>query len=242
MIVVVGLEKYKGGTRVSFVCGHRALAAMARRQRTLDELVTVLSAPLDDLVAGRPQGEGRRCSRASAGRKALLERALEGDARRLLAEARGAAAAPSLAAPVVVAAVRRLARRATCGCSRSSSWRSRPAWRCSAAAPRRPTSCSPSPRACPTTCPRCCGRRVEQLGGRGGGRGNLAQGGGDASTCWTRRWPGRRSRRRPRASARVALARRSRWPSVFVSFGAVLVRLARRPLWRCPSTASRSPR
>ena len=94
----------RAGTRVSFVCGHRALAAIARRQEVLDGLVATLSAPLDDLVAAARKAQGRpRRGRAEA-RRALLERALEGEARRLLDEARGAGPAPAAGPPAVIVA------------------------------------------------------------------------------------------------------------------------------------------
>jgi len=51
VVVITSLERYKGGTRVHFVCGSRALAAFARRERVLADLVSTLSAPLGELPA-----------------------------------------------------------------------------------------------------------------------------------------------------------------------------------------------
>jgi alanyl-tRNA synthetase len=101
VIVVTGAERYKAGTRISFVCGHRALAALARRQAVVDQLVTILSAPLDQLpeVARKTRddlAEGARRERH------LLERVLDAEARRLLAEV--PTADPPSGAPTVVAA------------------------------------------------------------------------------------------------------------------------------------------
>lgn len=102
VIVATGAERYKAGTRIAFVCGHRALATLARRQAVLDQLVGILSAPLDQLpeVARKTRddlAEGARRERH------LLERVLDAEARRLLAEAPPADAPPG-ATTVVVAA------------------------------------------------------------------------------------------------------------------------------------------
>ncbi len=178
VVVVTGLERYKSGTRVSFVCGHRALAAIARRQETLDRLVGILSAPLDELpaVARKTRDDLAESDRRA---RALLGRALEGDARRLLAEARGDGSPPTTASPALVVAsfdgwppedLRLLASRIT------------------ALAPAVALLGSRADKAhlvfaqsegLPHDVPALLKKAVEHLGGRGGGRGNLAQGGGD---------------------------------------------------------------
>ncbi len=178
VIVVTGLEKYKGGTRVSFVCGHRALAAVARRQETLDRLVGILSAPVDELpaVARKAKDDLVETDRRS---RALLERAVEGDARRLLAEARADGPPPTTVSPAIVVAtfdgwppddLRLLASRIT------------------ALAPAVALLGSRADKAhlvfaqsdgLPHDIPALLKTAVEHLGGRGGGRGNVAQGGGD---------------------------------------------------------------
>jgi alanyl-tRNA synthetase len=178
VIAITALEKYKGGTRVSFVCGHRALAAIARRQGVLDRLVATLSAPLDDLVA---TAQKARDDLAEAERRArgLLERALEGEARRLLAEARGDGPASTLANPAVIVA----------------SFEGWPptdlrilATRLAALAPSVALLGSRADKAhlvfaqsdgLPHDVPSLLRTAVEHLGGKGGGRGNMAQGGGD---------------------------------------------------------------
>jgi alanyl-tRNA synthetase len=102
VVVVTGAERYKVGTRVSFVCGHRALAALAQRQAVLDQLVAILSAPLDQLpeVARKTRDDLAESARRE---RHLLERVLDAEARRLLAEA-PPADAPAGAPTVVVAA------------------------------------------------------------------------------------------------------------------------------------------
>ncbi len=178
VVLVVSAERYKSGSRVSFVCGHRALAAVAHRQEVLDGLVATLSAPLDELV---PLARKAKDDLAEAERrcKALLERAIEGDARRLLARACGDRAAPSLDSPAVVVAaldgwspndLRLLATKlvALAPCVALLGSRAEKAHLVFAQSD-----------GLSHDVPGLLKRAVESLGGRGGGRGNLAQGGGD---------------------------------------------------------------
>ena len=176
--MITSLERYKGGTRVHFVCGSRALAAFARRERVLADLVSTLSAPLGELPAvARKLKDDLALSERRA--KGLLERALEGDARRLLAEARGGGPAPTAASPAVVVAA-------------FDGWPAEDlrllATRVVALAPAVALLGSRSDKAhlvfaqsegLPNDVPALLKAAVEHLGGRGGGRGNLAQGGGD---------------------------------------------------------------
>jgi alanyl-tRNA synthetase len=178
VVVITGLERYKGGSRVSFVCGHRALAAIARERAVLDRLVATLSAPLDDLV---PAAQKAKDDLVEAERRAkgLLERALEGEARRLLAEARGDGPPPTPATPSLVVAVfdgwppsdlrvlaTRLVTLAPCVALLGS--RAEKAHLVFAQS-----------EGLPHDVPALLKASVEHLGGKGGGRGNLAQGGGD---------------------------------------------------------------
>jgi alanyl-tRNA synthetase len=187
VVLVTALEKYKVGTRVSFVCGHRALDAVARRRDVLDRLVSTLSAPLDELPAAARKAKD---DLAAAERQArgLLERALEGEARRLLDEARrGTAGATSASPPsdppgvpptLVVAAydgwspgdLRVLAQRlvALAPCVALLGSRADKAHLVFAQSD-----------GLTHDVPGLLRAAVEHLGGRGGGRGNLAQGGGD---------------------------------------------------------------
>ena len=175
VVMVTVSERYKGGTRVSFVCGHRALAAIALRRRVLDRLVAVFSASVEQLpeVVEKTRdalADGERRQRD------LIERALDGEARRLLDEARGT---PPPAGPAVIVAayegwspgdLRILAQRLV------------------ALAPTVALLGSRAEKAhlvfaqtdgLPHDVPALLRAAVESLGGRGGGRGNLAQGGGD---------------------------------------------------------------
>jgi alanyl-tRNA synthetase len=178
VVVVTGLERYKGGTRVSFVCGHRALDAIARRREILDGLVATMSAPLEELV---PVARKAKDDLVEAERRArgLLERALEGEARRLLAEARGEGPAPTPASPALVVSafdgwepgdLRVLATHlvALAPCVALLGSRSDKAHLVFA----RSEGLSHD-------VPALLKAAVEHLGGRGGGRGNIAQGGGE---------------------------------------------------------------
>jgi alanyl-tRNA synthetase len=178
VVVVTALERYKAGTRVSFVCGHRALAAIARRQEVLDGLVGTLSAPLDDLVAvARKAKDDLALSERRS--RALLERALEGEARRLLEDARGASRVPVALPPALIVAaydgwaandLRVLATRlvALSPCVALLGSRSDKAHLVFAQS-----------EGLPHDVPALLKAALEHLGGKGGGRGNMAQGGGD---------------------------------------------------------------
>lgn len=51
MIAVAGVERFKGGLRVSFLCGGRALARFGRMRGTLDECIKRISVHPDELPA-----------------------------------------------------------------------------------------------------------------------------------------------------------------------------------------------
>jgi alanyl-tRNA synthetase len=86
VVLVTGHERYKGGSRVRFVCGHRALAAFDVRRQALERLGTLFSASLDGLTAAAERSQ-EQLAEAQRRCRDLAERALEGEARRLLAEA-----------------------------------------------------------------------------------------------------------------------------------------------------------
>ena len=178
VVLVTGVERYKGGTRVSFVCGHRALSATLKRLEIVDRLVATLSAPLDDLVATAQKTKDDLVE-SERRAKGLLERVLEGEARRLLAEARGDGPAPTPASPALVVAafdgwspndLRVLANRlvALAPCVALLASRAEKAHLVFARS-----------EGLPHDVPSLLKAAVEHLGGKGGGRGNIAQGGGD---------------------------------------------------------------
>jgi alanyl-tRNA synthetase len=177
ILFVTAAERYKGGTRVSFVCGHRALKALALRRQLLDRLVSVLSAPLEELadVAQKTKDDLGASERRG---RSLLERALEGEARRLLGVVRATAAPSPAEPPIIVAAYN----------GWSASELRILAQRLAALSPCVALLGSRADKAhvvfaqsegLPHDIPALLRDAVAHLGGRGGGRGDLAQGGGD---------------------------------------------------------------
>lgn len=177
VVIVLGRERHKGGSRVRFVCGHRALAAVRRRNAILDRLGALFSAPTEAL----PEAATRVLdSLTEANRRAahLLERALAGEARRLLASA-GADTAGAERRPTLVVAtydawpaadLRTLGQRlvALAPCVALLGSRSDTAHLVFAQTD-----------GLGYDIPSLLRTAVETVGGRGGGKGNLAQGGGD---------------------------------------------------------------
>jgi alanyl-tRNA synthetase len=100
VVLVLGRERYKGGSRVRFVCGRRAHDVCRAPNAVLADLSKTLSAPIEAL----PEVASRTVDRlAESDKRArdLTDRALEGEARRLLA----ATTAPPPGAPTTVVAI-----------------------------------------------------------------------------------------------------------------------------------------
>ena len=159
--------------------GMAVLEAVSRRQRVLDELAGVLSAPLDGLVEAARKAKADLVE-SERRRGALLARALEGDARRLVAEARAERSAAA-SGPLVVtrafdgwpaADLRLLAQRLVAlePCVALLGSRAEKAHLVFAQSD-----------GLPHDIPGLLRQALELLGGRGGGRGNLVQGGGERS-------------------------------------------------------------
>jgi alanyl-tRNA synthetase len=170
VVLVVGHERYKGGSRIRFVCGHRALAAMHRRQRVLDEVGTAFSSGLEGLpeAARRTLDQLRESERRG---RDLLDRAMEGEARRLLAKVEGPPAVVARAYDGWPAAdLRVLAGHliVLAPCVALLGSRADKAYLVFAQS-----------EGLPHDVPALLREALTLVGGRGGGRGNLAQGGGD---------------------------------------------------------------
>lgn len=84
VVLVLGHERYKAGTRVRFACGDRARAAIHARIDVLDRLVQTTSAPWPELPAQAALVRDERSALAKRVAE-LTQRALEGEAYRLLA-------------------------------------------------------------------------------------------------------------------------------------------------------------
>jgi len=171
VVLVLGHQRYKGGSRVRFVCGHRGIEAFRSRAGVLDRLSGLLSAPIEAL----PDAAQRLLEQAAASQRRtreLLERALDGEAQRLLAatserpalivasydawpadELRGLATRLTALAPCVALLASRTGAKAHLVFAQSESLAH--------------------------DVPGLLGEAAATLGGRGGGKGSLAQGGGD---------------------------------------------------------------
>ncbi|HUG55178.1 MAG TPA: alanyl-tRNA editing protein [Vicinamibacteria bacterium] len=170
VVVVVGYERHKGGSRVRFVCGHRALEVFHTRERLLRDLAATFSSAFEDLPAA-----GRRAVEAlvegERQRHDLLERAMEGEAHRLLARS------PERPAVVVAtyegwpaAHLRLLAQKVVAVAPSVALLGSR--------ADKVHVVFAQSA-GLGHDVPALLRQAVATLGGRGGGKGDLAQGGGD---------------------------------------------------------------
>jgi len=170
VVLIVGHERYKGGSRIRFVCGHRAVAAMHERQRVLDEVGAALSSSLKDL----PEAARRTLAQLREAEKRgqdLLERAMEAEARRLLGEAEGVPAVvvraydgwPAADLRVLAARLVALAPSVVLLGSRAD----------------KAYLVFAQSEGLPHDVPALLRGALVLVGGRGGGRGNLAQGGGD---------------------------------------------------------------
>jgi alanyl-tRNA synthetase len=86
VVLILRAENYKGGTRLRFTCGHRALGAWRQRTLAIDRLGVLFSAPTADLVDAAEK-QTLQCEDAGRQIRALRQRALRGDALELLRSA-----------------------------------------------------------------------------------------------------------------------------------------------------------
>jgi alanyl-tRNA synthetase len=170
VVLVVGSERYKQGSRVRFVCGHRALAAFHARAAALERVGALLSAPLD----GLPAAAERLLDKTDQLQRRLHDlggRAIEAEARRLLAA--------TAEQPALVAAsfddwsaddLRSLAIRLVA---------LRPCVALLASRGERTQLVFAQSEGLGHDVPGLLREAAQLLGGRGGGKGNLAQGSGE---------------------------------------------------------------
>jgi alanyl-tRNA synthetase len=84
LVLVLGSERYKSGTRLRFLCGQRALDAVRARLEAVDRLAPILSAPLSELPEAAERLRNQLAESERRGRL-LAARAVKGEARELLA-------------------------------------------------------------------------------------------------------------------------------------------------------------
>jgi alanyl-tRNA synthetase len=172
VVIVLGHERYKGGTRIRFVCGDRALLAFHQRQAILDELSAAVSSAPDALPAtvARLRDSAAELSRRC---RLLQDQALEGLAARM------AAGAPPGDPAIIVASfegyapadLRTLAGQVAALRPALVLLGSRHEGRAHLAFARTPGRAEDLGAALKAA--------LDKVGGRGGGRGDVVQGGGD---------------------------------------------------------------
>jgi len=171
VVIVLGHERYKGGSRIRFVCGARALHAFHARAAAVDRIGALLSSPLPELAQGVERLQ-ERLAEATRHARDLADRALRDEAERLLS-------AKAAGSPAVVSAVyegrtaddlRALAQHLVS---------LRPCVALLASRAGKAHVVFAQSEGLPHDIPRLLREAVQGLGGRGGGKGNLAQGGSD---------------------------------------------------------------
>lgn len=175
VVVISGHERYKGGSRVRFLCGERAVAAFRQRTAILTGAAAVFSSSFEDLPAAA-QRTAAALSGAEQRIRALTERALEAEARRLAADfphdASGAASViqaqyADWPAADLRALALHLVRLTPCVALVAGT------------AEGRVHLVFAQSEGLTHDIPALLRAAAAAVGGRGGGRGNLAQGGGD---------------------------------------------------------------
>jgi alanyl-tRNA synthetase len=172
VVLVLGHERYKAGSRVRFVCGARALAAFRTRAAVVDRIGALLSSPLGDL-AGNVERLQERLTEATRRARDLADRALRAEAQRLV----GAAGSPAVVTAVyegwppedLRTLAQHLVSLAPCVALLASR------------AGKAHVVFAQS-EGLPHDIPRLLRDALSDLGGRGGGKGNLAQGGSENAT------------------------------------------------------------
>ena len=172
VVLVLGHERYKSGSRVRFVCGERALAAFRARAAAVDRIGALLSAPPEDVPASVAQLQERLAEALRRSRE-MADRALRAEAGRLLAAA---------GSPAVVIAIydgwppedlRILAQHLVAA---------GPCVALLASRAEKVHVVFAQSEGLPHDVPALLRQALADIGGRGGGRGNLAQGGGESAS------------------------------------------------------------
>jgi len=170
LVLVTSVERYKGGSRIGFVCGQRALALAERRNRTLDEVAALLQAPREELASAARQIV-ERLAEADKRVRDLGEKVLDAEADALLA---GCSSFPAVLARVFegrspeelrILALKLVRRRPCVALLGSRTDKAHVVFAQSEGQLH--------------DIPGLLRDAVGRLGGRGGGRGDVAQGGGD---------------------------------------------------------------
>jgi alanyl-tRNA synthetase len=171
VVLVLGHERYKSGTRVRFVCGARALLAFRARASATDQVGALLSSPLDELPAGVARLQEKLAESTRRGRE-MADRALRAEAARLLAGAGSPAVVTAIYEAWPAEDLRALAQHLVAA---------GPCVALLASRAEKVHVVFAQSEGLPHDVPALLRQALQDIGGRGGGRGNLAQGGSDSA-------------------------------------------------------------
>jgi alanyl-tRNA synthetase len=171
VVLVVGHERYKAGSRVRFVCGSRAILAFRARALAVERVGALLSSPLEELPASVARLQDRLVEATRRGRD-MADRALRAEAARLLAAAGSPAVVTAVYEGWPAEDLRALAQNlaATGPCVALLASRAEKVHVVFAQS-----------EGLPHDVPGLLRQALAEIGGRGGGRGNLAQGGSESA-------------------------------------------------------------
>jgi alanyl-tRNA synthetase len=192
VVLVLGHERYKAGSRVRFVCGGRALAAFRARAAAVDAVGALVSAPLDELAASVARLQERL---AEANRRArdMADRALRAEAAGLLAGAGSPAVVKAVYDGWPAEDLRTLAQHLVAA---------RPCVAFLASRADKVHLVFAQSEGLPHDIPGLLRQALAGIGGRGGGRGNVAQGGSESAAGLEAALAGAESAVRERSAAR----------------------------------------
>jgi alanyl-tRNA synthetase len=172
VVLVLGHERYKAGLRIRFVCGARALEAFRVRVAVADRVTELLSSPLDELSANVARLQ-ERLAEATRRARDMADRALRGEAARLL----GAAGSPAVITAVYegwpAEDLRALAQHLV---------GTGPCVALLASRAGKVHVVFAQSEGLPHDVPGLLRQALADIGGRGGGKGNMAQGGSESAS------------------------------------------------------------
>ena len=171
VILILGHERYKSGSRVRFVCGERALAAFRARASAVNRIGALLSAPPEDVPASVARLQEKLAESTRRSRE-MADRALRAEAGRLLAAAGSPAVVTAIYDGWPTEDLRTLAQHLVGSASCVALLASRA---------EKVHLVFAQSEGLPHDIPGLLRQALADIGGRGGGRGNLAQGGGESA-------------------------------------------------------------
>ncbi len=170
LVAILGRERHKAGSRVRFVCGRRALETFHRQHAVLDRLTSLFSTGTEGLADAAQRALDARSAAEKRVRELLLQ-SLDGEAQRLwAAQPAGSNVVRATYEGWDPETLRGLAQRLVA---------LRPGVALLGSRSDKAYLAFAQSEGLPHDIPALLKAAVAPLGGRGGGKGNLAQGGGD---------------------------------------------------------------